>query len=240
MKHIPNFITSLNLASGFIAIIYALNGDLSTSSWLILAAMIFDFLDGFSARLLKAYSPVGKELDSLADIVSFGVAPAIIIYQLLGNSLSLSAPMISDSGNFLSVLILLSPVIMPVCAGLRLAIFNTDETQATSFKGLPTPANALAVISIVIALNYSDSRLISGFAGSAVALLIYTFLISILMVTRIPMLSLKFKHLKLKGNEERYVLGLLVISALAIFGLSGAPLIIPLYIVVSLTSLLFR
>jgi len=83
MKHVPNLITSLNLAAGFIAIIFALEGNLTTASWLILAAMIFDFLDGFSARLLKAYSPLGKELDSLADIVSFGVAPAVIIYRLL-------------------------------------------------------------------------------------------------------------------------------------------------------------
>jgi CDP-diacylglycerol--serine O-phosphatidyltransferase len=240
MKHIPNFITSLNLAAGFLAIIYALNGDLETGSWLILAAMIFDFLDGFSARILKAYSPIGKELDSLADVVSFGVAPAILIYQLLGTSLSLSAPMITSADSFLIVLILLAPVIMPVCAGLRLAIFNTDETQATSFKGLPTPANALAVISIVIALNYSDSGLIADFAGSAPALLIFTFLISILMVTRVPMFSLKFKHLKLRGNEERYILAALVIASLAIFGPGGAPLIIPLYIAVSLISLLFR
>ena len=92
MKHIPNFITSLNLAAGFIAIIFAANGDLVTASWLILAAMIFDFLDGLSARLLKAYSDIGKELDSLADVVSFGVAPALIIYQMLNNSLSVFAP----------------------------------------------------------------------------------------------------------------------------------------------------
>jgi CDP-diacylglycerol--serine O-phosphatidyltransferase len=240
MKHIPNFITSLNLASGFIAIIYALNGDLSTSSWLIMAAMIFDFLDGFSARLLKAYSPVGKELDSLADVVSFGVAPAILIYQLLGASLSLSAPMIADTDSFLIVLILLSPVIMPVCAGLRLAIFNTDETQATSFKGLPTPANALAVISIVIAQHYSDSVLIAFLTGSAAAIVIYTYIISILMVTRIPLLSLKFANLKLKGNEGRYILVLMVIAALLILGPGGAPLIIPLYLVASLIELLFR
>ena len=86
MKHIPNFITSLNLAAGFFAIIYAANGDLVTASWLILAAMIFDFLDGFSARLLKAYSAIGKELDSLADVVSFGVAPGLIIYKILDDS----------------------------------------------------------------------------------------------------------------------------------------------------------
>lgn len=240
MKHIPNFITSLNLASGFIAIIYALNGDLSTSSWLIMAAMIFDFLDGFSARLLKAYSPVGKELDSLADVVSFGVAPAILIYQLLVASLSLSAPMITNTDSFLIVLILLSPVIMPVCAGLRLAIFNTDETQATSFKGLPTPANALAVISIVIAQHYSDSGLITSLTGSAAAIVIFTYIISILMVTRIPLLSLKFANLKFRGNEGRYILVLMVIAALLIFGPGGAPLIIPLYLVASLISLLFR
>ena len=92
MKHIPNFITSLNLASGFIAIIFAANGDIVTASWFILAAMIFDFLDGFSARLLKAYSDIGKELDSLADVVSFGVAPGLIIYHLLNKALSLNAP----------------------------------------------------------------------------------------------------------------------------------------------------
>ena len=92
MKHIPNFITSLNLTSGFIAIIFAANGDIVTASWLILAAMIFDFLDGFSARLLKAYSEIGKELDSLADVVSFGVAPGFIIYQLLNSSLAFDAP----------------------------------------------------------------------------------------------------------------------------------------------------
>ncbi len=91
-KHIPNFITSLNLVSGFVSIIFALNGQPVTASWLILAAMVFDFLDGFSARLLKAYSDIGKELDSLADVVSFGVAPAIIIYQILYNQQSINGP----------------------------------------------------------------------------------------------------------------------------------------------------
>ncbi len=211
-----------------------------TGSWLILAAMIFDFLDGFSARFLKAYSPIGKELDSLADIVSFGVAPAILIYQLLGTSLSLSAPIITNADGFLVVLILLSPVIMPVCAGLRLAKFNIDETQITSFKGLPTPANALAVISVVIGMNYSDSGLITDLAGSTAAILIYTLVLSLLMVTQIPMFSLKFAHLKFRGNEGRYIFVALVIASLAIFGLGATPLIIPLYIIISLISLSFR
>jgi CDP-diacylglycerol--serine O-phosphatidyltransferase len=237
MKHVPNFITSLNLAAGFIAIIFALEGSLVTASWLILSATIFDFLDGFSAKLLKACSPLGKELDSLADIVSFGVAPAVIIYRLL---CTVSDATINNTGGILQLVVILSPAIMPVCAGLRLAKFNNDETQKTSFKGLPTPANALAVISIIIAGEYSDAGLIKYLTGSAAALIIFTAVLSILMVTRIPLLSLKFVHLKLRGNEGRYLLAVLVLISFAIIGIGAAPLIIPLYIIVSLISLLFR
>jgi CDP-diacylglycerol---serine O-phosphatidyltransferase len=238
MKHIPNFITSLNLVAGFIAIIFAANGDLVTSSWLILAAMIFDFLDGFSARLLKAYSAIGKELDSLADVVSFGVAPGFIIYHLLNDSLSLNSAMIVNSESLKAALILVIPSIMPVCAALRLAIFNLDSTQATTFKGLPTPANGLAVISVVIAGHYSQSVLISNLTGSPVVLLLLTLVLSLLMVSRIPLLSLKVTNLKLKGNEGRYILIILVLISFAILGIAAVPLIIPLYIIASLISLL--
>ncbi len=237
MKHVPNFITTLNLAAGFIAIIYALEGNLLISSWLIFAAMIFDFLDGFFARLLKAYSDIGKELDSLADVISFGVAPAVIIYQLL---CKVSGINISGAGNITSFLVLISPVLMPVFAGLRLAVFNTDETQTTSFKGLPTPANALAVISIIIAGSYSDTGISNYITGSITGIIIFTLVLSGLMVIRIPMISLKFKNLKLKSNEGRYLLIVLVIIAFAIFGIGAAPLIIPIYIIVSLISLAFR
>jgi CDP-diacylglycerol---serine O-phosphatidyltransferase len=233
-KHIPNFITSLNLAAGFISIIFAFSGQIVMASWLILVAMAFDFLDGFSARLLKAYSPVGKELDSLADMVSFGVAPAVIIHFLLGNSLGLSQPMLINAGSIQASLILLAPVIMVVCAALRLAIFNIDDTQSTSFRGIPTPASALAVISVVFADHYSQSRITELFTGSEVTLLIFTLTISLLMVTRIPFLSLKTNHLKFRGNQGRYILIALVIATLAIFGFAGAIFIIPLYIVISL------
>jgi CDP-diacylglycerol--serine O-phosphatidyltransferase len=238
MKYIPNFITSLNLASGFIAIIFAANGELLTASWLILAAMIFDFLDGFSARLLKAYSAIGKELDSLADVVSFGVAPGFIIYHLLNNALSLNGAMIANSNRLTTILILIIPAIMPICGALRLAIFNLDSTQATTFKGLPIPANALAVISVIIAGHYSQSEIFSSFTGSPVLLILFTVVLSLLMVSRIPMLSLKVSNLKLKGNEGRFILVGLTLIALAIFGISAGPLIIPLYIIASLVSLL--
>ena len=239
MKHIPNFITSLNLVCGFTAIILASQGNLTGASWFILAAMIFDFLDGFSARLLKAYSPIGKELDSLADVVSFGVAPGIIIYNLLVASLSIDQH-VAGNGLSSSMLIpLLISAVMPVCGAIRLAIFNIDTTQATSFKGLPIPANALAVISLVLAVNYSHSDLITSFTGSAVALSILTVILSILMVTRLPLFSLKVKNLKLKGNEARYLLICLIIISLVVLGPAAITLIIPFYIFSSLMSFLF-
>jgi CDP-diacylglycerol---serine O-phosphatidyltransferase len=239
MKYIPNFITSLNLTSGFIAIIFAANGDLLTASWFILAAMIFDFLDGFSARLLKAYSDIGKELDSLADVVSFGVAPAIIVYHLLNDSLSVAAPAMVINDGLKAILILILTAIMPVCGALRLAVFNLDPTQSTSFKGLPIPANALAVISVIFTGHYSHSDLFITFTSSPVLLLLFTVILSLLMVSRIPLFSLKVKNLKLKGNEGRYILLVLIIAAFAIFGIMALPLIIPLYIIASALSLIF-
>lgn len=239
MKHIPNFITSLNLAAGFIAIIFAANGDIFTASYLILAAMIFDFLDGFSARLLKAYSEIGKELDSLADVVSFGVAPALIIYHLLNESMKLDGLLFDNSDGAKVVLTLLLPAFMPVCAALRLAIFNLDSTQATTFKGLPTPANALAVISVVFAGYDPQSILFTAFSGSPALIIIFTIILSLLMVSRIPLLSLKVSNIKFKGNEGRYILAGLVLLSFAVFGIMAVPLIIPLYIISSALALLF-
>lgn len=239
MRNIPNFITSLNLAAGFTAIIFAANADIVTASFLILAAMIFDFLDGFSSRLLKAYSEIGKELDSLADVVSFGVAPGLIIYKLLNDALLAGGAVNNTSDNLRTVVIIIIPVIMPVCAAIRLAIFNIDTSQATTFKGLPTPANALAVISVVIAGHYSHSTIFSSFMGSPVFLSVFTVILSLLMVSRIPLLSLKMSNFRFKGNEGRFILiGSLVVS-FAVFRITATPLIIPLYILVSLFSLLF-
>jgi CDP-diacylglycerol--serine O-phosphatidyltransferase len=238
MKHVPNIITSLNLTSGFIAIIFAANGYIVTASWLILAAMIFDFLDGFSARLLGKYSAIGKELDSLADVVSFGVAPALIIYHFLFGAISLNGRINTDHNSAEGLLLMLIPAIMPVCGAIRLAIFNLDSSQSKVFKGLPIPANALAVISIVIAGHLSDSTVLKDFTDSPSLLILFTIILSLLMVSRIPLLSLKVSNLKLKGNEGRYILIGLILIAFAIFGPMAIPLIIPLYIISSLISIL--
>lgn len=239
MKNIPNFITSLNLVSGFIAIIFAASGKIDSASWFILAAMIFDFLDGLSARLLKAHSAIGKELDSLADVVSFGVAPALIIFQLLGDSISLNSSLTGSPDILKLLMFMIISAIMPVCAALRLAIFNLDLSQITTFKGLPTPANGFAVISVVIAGSFSQSPVLHSFISSPLLLVLYTLSLSLLMVSRIPMLSLKISNLKLKGNEGRYILAGLVFVAIVIFGTGALPLIIPLYIISSVLSLLF-
>jgi CDP-diacylglycerol--serine O-phosphatidyltransferase len=230
-KHIPNFITSLNLVSGFIAIILAAQGNIVAASWFIAAAMIFDFFDGFSARLLNAYSDIGKELDSLADVVSFGVAPAVIIYYFLESSVTGA---LQQQPGF-SFLVLIA-AIMPVCAALRLAIFNLDPGQAKSFKGLPTPASAIAVITLVIAEHYSESEFLTTFLGSPVALLLLMITLSLLMVSRLDLFSLKISSLKFKGNEGRYLMVILIIISFVAFGINAAALIIPIYIISSLVS----
>jgi CDP-diacylglycerol--serine O-phosphatidyltransferase len=199
------------------------------ASWFIAAAMVFDFFDGFSARVLNAYSDVGKELDSLADIVSFGVAPAIILYQLTMN-------VCSSVGQFPQLLIILILSIMPVCAALRLAIFNVDTSQTVNFKGLATPANAIAVISMVFASNFSDCEIITFLVNSPVAIIIITIILSLLMVSRLELFSLKVSSLKLKGNESRYLMLVLLVIVFAIIGIAGVALIIPVYIIASLTS----
>ncbi|MBK9390844.1 MAG: CDP-diacylglycerol--serine O-phosphatidyltransferase [Bacteroidetes bacterium] len=238
-KHIPNFITSLNLVSGFIAIILAVQGNIVAASWLIAAAMVFDFLDGFSARMLKAYSDVGKELDSLADVVSFGVAPAIIIFSFLTDAFS-SIPMkqvyISDQRDLFLAII---ASIMPVCGALRLAIFNLDSSQTKNFKGLPIPANAMAVISLVIASHYSESGFIDSFISSPAALIMLTIGLSLLMVSRLDLFSLKISNLKIKGNEGRYLMILLIAISFVFLGINATVLIIPVYIISSVVSRYF-
>ncbi len=239
MKNIPNLITSLNLAAGFLAVLFASRGNIVAASWIIVAAMLFDFLDGLSARMLKAYSDFGKELDSLSDMVSFGVAPALIMYKLIEGSSLLAVTDAAANRDALVTLLTYTTIIMPVCAGLRLAKFNIDLSQATSFRGLPTPACALAVISLVIAEHYSQSPLAGSITASPAALVIYTIILSLLMVTGIPMLSLKFANLSIKGNEGRYILALVVIAGFLIFGIGSAIMMIPLYIIISLLSRFF-
>lgn len=221
-SYIPNTITCLNLLSGTMAVIMALDPGLT--AWgipsqtlafiLIGAAAIFDFCDGFSARLLKAYSPMGKELDSLSDLVSFGLAPAMLVLSLM-RSQSASAWL-----PFASLLIV-------VCGALRLAKFNVDTRQATSFIGLPIPANAIFWIGTLSWIN------VHGYPGD-IAMCILIAASSLLMISELHMFSLKFSSWGVKPNVRRYVIILAAIIFIITDGLAGLAWTIVLYTLISL------
>ncbi|MBS0011547.1 MAG: CDP-diacylglycerol--serine O-phosphatidyltransferase [Bacteroidales bacterium] len=223
-KHVPNVLTLLNLVSGFIAIILIMNGNLRLSVWLISLSLLLDFADGLAARLLDAYSELGLQLDSLADMVSFGVAPGLLMYRLIASA---------EGADSLAQYLQYVPVLIPAFTGIRLARFNIDKGHSDYFKGLPTPGNAFFIISLVFAWEYGESQLVQGLLNSRIVLCFLTLVFSTLMITNIPMFSFKFRHLRFKGNELRIVfLGsslLLVAGA----GFASLPLIILLYIIVS-------
>lgn len=200
-KAIPNTITVLNLLCGTIAIILAFKGFQIWSIYLILAAAVFDFLDGFAARLLKAYSPMGKELDSLADLVSFGLAPAILIYYRFQDYTSGFSTGNQES-LWLEILTFI-PVLITLASALRLAKFNVDTRQAENFIGLPTPANALLIVMFLHYTTYNPQfdLIFQNFWFFPLISLV----LSYLLISNIPMFSLKFKSLGWKGNEIKYL-----------------------------------
>lgn len=224
-KHIPNAITCLSLVSGCIACIMALQDHLLAAVVWITIAAVFDFCDGFAARLLKAYSPMGKELDSLSDMVSFGMAPGLILFSLLRTA-CLGFP----EGIFTEYVPYMALVI-PVFSGLRLAKFNIDTRQATSFIGLPVPAHALFWASAGYAVLPAIPSHAGLFVGVSIGLAILT---SLLLVSEIPMFSLKVKSLAWKGNEFRYILIICAVLFVALWGFLGLAGTILLYIVLSI------
>jgi CDP-diacylglycerol---serine O-phosphatidyltransferase len=228
-KHIPNFLTCCNLLCGCLGIIVIFEPvgffgpaylNLIIASFLIFSACIFDFLDGFVARILKVQSPIGKELDSLADMVTFGVLPGFIIYSMLMRN-----PQIGDYIPFTALLI-------PVFSALRLAKFNIDTRQSESFIGVPTPANAILIASLpLILIQYPAS---SEFILNSYFLIPLSLIMSYLLIAELPLFALKFKNFKWTGNEIRFIFLALSILLLAILKWLGIPLIIFLYIILSL------
>lgn len=219
-KHIPNFITSLNLFSGCIGVLLAFQGNYQGAFIAILLSAVFDFFDGFAARLLKAYSPMGKELDSLADVVSFGVVPGVIVFSLL------SSMDINEWIPYLAFLI-------PVFSALRLAKFNIDERQTSSFIGLPTPANAIFLGGLVFSF--------SGFLISNTWILIgLTLVFSFLLVAEISMFALKFKNFSWKNNQVQYLFLIGCVIILAVFRLNAFSILIAWYILLSIGISVFK
>ena len=222
-KHIPNTITCCNLISGCIAIAYAFSGKIEISfTWIIIGA-VFDFFDGMSARLLKVSSPIGKELDSLADIVTFGVAPSTILFSKLG---IMSYPSILES---LRGILPFIAYIMAAFSALRLAKFNLDERQSLGFIGLPTPANALFWGSLLIGLG----KRIDSSPLMCIFIIVGIFISSWLMVSEIPMFALKFKEWGWKKNQIKYIFLLTCIPLITIFGITGFAIIVAWYVIIS-------
>lgn len=233
-KHIPNAITALNLICGCLAITNAFTGELYISSILIFAAAIFDFMDGAAARLLKVSSPLGEQLDSLADMVSFGLAPGIILFQFTKYLNTVYQSPILTENPWLFYIAL----IIPVFSAFRLAKFNIDTRQTDGFIGLATPANTLFFSCIVLVYFFPDlpqlintKNIVLPIISNPIILLGLGIIFSILLVLEIPMFSLKVKSLKWKGNELRFTFLGLFFLLLSLINITAFPLIILIYII---------
>jgi CDP-diacylglycerol---serine O-phosphatidyltransferase len=232
-KHIPNSITCLNLFSGCLGITFAFNGQLEVAALFIAIAAFFDFFDGMAARLLNVKSAIGKDLDSLADVVSFGVLPSVIVFQLMKASTNFPWNEVSLYNPFPYLAFLIA-----VFSALRLAKFNNDLRQTDSFIGLPTPASAIFLGSIPLIIRQTQSsnhlEFLNGILGNYYILLTVTLIISWLLIAEIPLFSLKFKNLQWKNNKAQYLLLAFSVLAILLFSFAAVPVIIVAYILLSL------
>ena len=215
---LPNFITLLNLLSGVVGILWVLEGQLLYGAYFVILSAGFDFLDGFAARLLKVQSDMGKELDSLADVVSFGVLPGILLYSLTKAQ--------TDS----QVLPYLT-LIIPMLSAYRLAKFNLDTRQSDRFIGLPTPANALLLSTLPHLVAHWPE--LAPWVTSPIALVVIAWATSILLVSELPLIALKFKNSSFADNTYRYTLLCLGAFCFTWLQLAGIPLIIIAYLLLS-------
>ncbi|MGB4845834.1 MAG: CDP-alcohol phosphatidyltransferase family protein [Ferruginibacter sp.] len=246
-RHIPNLFTLLNLVFGCLAIVvtlqngiiiqYAPDGmqliDIPEKIWMaslfIGLAAVVDFLDGFVARLFKASSEMGKQLDSLADVVSFGVAPAMILYQFLRMSIAQQ-----EDGLNASIVWLVPAFILAAAGAWRLAKFNLDDSQSFGFKGVPIPAVGLVVASLPLIYWNNHSQLIVDIIFNKWFLYGLIIFLSWLMVSNLPMMALKFKDLSIKNNLPKIILLLIAVAAALFFQWLAVPIVFIVYIILSL------
>ncbi|WP_448697333.1 CDP-diacylglycerol--serine O-phosphatidyltransferase [Mucilaginibacter sp. AW1-3] len=222
IKHVPNAITCANLFSGCLGIVFAFQGNLLYAAYALFLAAVFDFFDGFASRLLQSFSGIGKDLDSLADMVSFGVLPSVIIYELF-----LQAPQIEHISEYLNYIAFL----IPVFSALRLAKFNIDERQSEIFIGLPTPANAILIASLPLILQQHTA--FSTFILNPYGLACFVLIMCALLVAEIPLMSLKFKNADVHNNIYRYLLLTVSAISIVIFKFVAVPVILFMYITLS-------
>lgn len=216
LRHLPNFLTCCNLICGCFGIVFCLEERTIPAAYFVWIAGLFDFFDGFAARRLNVSSPIGKELDSLADMVSFGLLPSVVMYKLIGSSTDVE--WLPYSGFMIAVF-----------SALRLAIFNIDETQTDSFKGLNTPSNTLFITSLPLI-----SAEVGDWLYTPWMLVTITIVFSLLMVSRLEFFAFKFKSFKWADNKVRFTFLVVSVLLLAVLHLAAIPLIILLYILLSL------
>lgn len=227
-KHLPNAITCANLFSGCVGIVFAFSDNLIGAAYCIFLAAIFDFFDGFASRVLQSFSGIGKDLDSLADMVSFGFLPSAILYELF-----LKSPQIGKIGDYLCFI----AFSIAVFSALRLAKFNTDTRQAEIFIGLPTPANAILIASLpFIVLQYTW---MNRYILNQYTLTVLVVVMCALLVAELPLMSLKFKDLNSRRNFYRYLLLLFSAILILFFKFAAVPVVIFIYITLSIIQLKF-
>lgn len=231
-KHIPNLITCMNVVSGTLAIFMAMYGQLMAAAGLILLAMVFDFFDGMAARALHVKSDMGKELDSLADMVSFGVAPALLAYFLMTDAMPGYHFSLLKDLPWYWVVALLCPLVIPAFSAFRLAKFNLDPRQTTSFIGMPTPANALFWIGLVLGKNWAP-ELYAALFGNVWVLGLCALILSVLLISELPMFSLKISSLGWRTNKGLYILVTASLLTACFVGKSVVIFIIPFYILIN-------
>ncbi|MCY7350933.1 MAG: CDP-diacylglycerol--serine O-phosphatidyltransferase [Cytophagaceae bacterium] len=226
LRHLPNALTCANLLCGGIGVVRAMEGDLVTAGWLIGLAGVLDFLDGFVARALRVQSLIGKELDSLADVVTFGLLPTLLIFQLIRQSQPLHPllPYVAFA--------------LVVCSALRLAKFNIDTRQSDSFIGVPTPANGILVASLPLILTYQPR--FQNLILNLWVLLGYSVVMAYLMVSELPLFALKFKSFGWQGNRLQFSFLGLSAMLLVLLNFAAIPLIVGLYIGLSVLTHFFK
>ena len=223
-KHIPNLITLLNLFSGCIALVYASEENFEMAFFFVCLGIFFDFFDGFFARLLNVSSPLGLQLDSLADMVTSGVVPGFVMFKMLTNSVSSDPSLI-----YLPYL----GFIITLGSCYRLANFNIDTRQTDSFIGLPTPANAIFILSLPLILKNTDSLILLELLTNCWVLLLVTIVSAFILNAEIPLFALKIKKFNFKDNALQIVFLLISLLLLLVFKFSGVALIIVFYVMLS-------
>ncbi|HCE58836.1 MAG TPA: CDP-diacylglycerol--serine O-phosphatidyltransferase [Prolixibacteraceae bacterium] len=241
IAQIPNTITSLNLVSGVAATMFAIDGHLVWAAIFICLAAVLDFMDGFAARLLKAYSEIGKELDSLADVVSFGVAPGAILFTLLEFSLfGKNQPIHEIGARWYEWLILSTSFLLPVFGAIRLARFNTNTANENFFRGLPIPANGLFWAAMGLMLQMPKYAEVLKLVYSVRTLVLLGIFMAGVMVITMPMFSLKAKSLSFADNWYRYLFAFVAVVLIAVLNVYGLALVIFLYILLNAVFYLLK